>query len=281
MTSKTAEQLPSTCVDVKETCVYRSTGYNQHQMLLTQLVCGFLLLANAGSTAETTIAVFPKEQFEKSKLAKPIAEALVSKLQRPGWKVLDGTSAGKGTSLLKPVADVIEDELAIRAATLNADIMIVFEGELIKRRGETGFMFALSAYETITARNLASETTGVKTGSDDPIALAKAACDQVVPAAIKQMQDYLKFDAKTGRRYRIVLYNPPKNADMYMVTILRKICRHVKTRRRDDQLHFYSQCKTPRNEIIGEIKKAIRKKLRRKKYTIYPSPRQLIVIDFK
>ena len=250
-------------------------------MFLTYCLCGILLLADAGATAETTIVVFPAEQFENSKLAKPLAAALVSKLQRPGWKVIDGTAAEKCKSFLKPVEAVIEGHDAKRALSMDADIYIVFEGQLARSRGLKAFQLTVGAYETVTGRKMASETVISNPGAEDDLARAKEACDRAAPAVVSQLKDYMKSDARRGMRYLVVLYNAPKNADLKMVFILRKTCQHVKTGRHDERLSFYSQCKASRKEIIGAIKKGIRKKLGGKKYTILPSPRQLIVINFR
>lgn len=250
-------------------------------MSLAYWLCGILLLADAGATAEMTIAVFPTEQFEKSKLAKPLAAALASKLQRPGWKVIDGPATEKRKSFLKPVEAVIEGNDAKRALSLDADIYIVFEGRLARSREVRAYQLSLGAYETVTGRKMASEVVMSNPGPEDDLALAKEACDRVVPAVVSQLQDYLESDARTGLRYIVALYNPPKNADMKMAAVLRKRCRFVKTLRPDERQDFYIQCKASRKEIVEAIKTGIRKKLGGRKYTIYPSPRQLIVINFR
>jgi hypothetical protein len=195
--------------------------------------------------------------------------------------VIDGTSTTGSTSLLKPVKDVIEGKQAAKAATFNADIYIVYEGRLARSRGGKAYHLLLGAYETTTARKMASEAVMSNPGAEDELARAKEACDQAVPTVVSQLNDYLESDAKKGARYFVVLYNPPKNADMIISSALKKVCRFVKTIRHDERQEFYAQCKSSRKEIVGVIKEGIRKKLGGKKHTIYPSPRQLIVVNFQ
>jgi len=139
----------------------------------------------------------------------------------------------------------------------------------------------LSAYETATARKMGAEAAMSSPGSGDELAMAKEACERAVPTVAKQLTDYQEVDAQNGGRYLVALYNPPKDIDMTLAMALKKTCRHVKPKHRDERQDFYAQCKSPRKEIIGVIKKAIHKKHKGKKFTVYPSPRQLIVINFK
>ncbi len=254
-------------------------------MFLAQWLCGILVLAGAGASVETTIVVFPSEQFESSELAGPIAAALTSKLQRPGWKVIDGSTIDRKKSFLKLVEDILEGNYTKRALSVDADIYITFEGHLARLKDRQAFVLGVEAYQPLTARKLASETALSNPGPHDTaearLLLAMNACAQLMPALASQLEHTLKRDRQTGTRYNIVVYNPPKNLDMIMAMALKKTCRFVKPVRHEKRQDFYVQCKSPRKEIIGVIKKAIRKKLGRKKYTILPAPRQLIVVNFR
>jgi hypothetical protein len=257
----------------------------EREMFLTQWLWGILVLAGAGASAETTIVVFPSEQFENSKLAGPIAAALTSKLQRPGWKVIDGSTIDREKSYLKLVEDIIEGNYTKRALSVDADIYITFEGHLARLKDMRTFMLGVEAYEPLTARKLASETALSNPGPyetlEERLVLAMNACGQIMPALSSQLEQTLKPDQQMGKRYNLVVYNPPKNLDMIMAMALKQTCRFVKPVRHEKRQDFYAQCKSPRKEIIKVIKKVIRKKLRRKRYTILPAPRQLIVINFR
>ena len=184
-------------------------------------------------------------------------------------------------SFLKPVKALMEGRDAKRAMSLDADIYIVFEGNLMRSRGGKTFQLMLGAYETATARKMGAEAAMSSPGSGDELAMAKEACERAVPTVVKQVTDYQKADAKRGVRYNIVLYNAPENTDMKLHPFIKKVCPMIKTKRHDERLSFYSLCRVSRKEVIGAVKKGIHNKLGRKKYIIYPSPRQLIVIDFQ
>jgi hypothetical protein len=235
-----------------------------------------------------TLMVHPSKANKGKKERKVMEDLVNSYLTKAKWEVLDA----KGVSDLNKLVDAIgevaeaeEDEAAKLALAVGADVYIIFEANKEKKGSTVAYSVGISAYETTTARKLASETAlsaprANGTAGEESAAMMEALND-AMGRVIPQITDYWKEDAPKGNRFTVVLKNAPKNTDMKLAPVMKRMCRFVKTKSFPKQVNFYAQCKGDNLELAGGLAEGIDAKLGGHEYEFVAKNANNLIIVFK
>jgi hypothetical protein len=235
-----------------------------------------------------TLMVYPSKA-NKGKKNRQVMEDLVnSYLTKAKWEVLDA----KGVADLNKLVDAIgevgeaeEDEAAKLALAVGADVYIIFEANKEKEGSSVAYSVGISAYETTTGRKLASETAlssprSTWTAGEESAAMMEGLND-AMGRVIPQITDYWKEDAPKGNRFAVVLQNAPKNTDMKLAPVMKRMCRFVKTKSFPAQVNFYAQCKGDNLELASGLVEGIEAKLGGHEYEFLAKNANNLIILFK
>ena len=235
-----------------------------------------------------TLMVHPSKANKGKKNRKIMEDLVNSYLTKAKWEVLDA----KGVADLNKLVDAIgevgeaeEDEAAKLALAVGADVYIIFEANKEKKGSTVAFSVGISAYETTTGRKLASETAlssprSTWTAGEESAAMMEGLND-AMGKVIPQITDYWKEDAPKGNRFTVVLKNCPKNTDMKLAPVMKKMCRFVKTKSFPTQVNFYAQCKGDNLELAGGLSEGIDAKLGGHEYEFVAKNANNLIIVFK
>jgi hypothetical protein len=235
-----------------------------------------------------TLMVHPSKA-NKGKKSRKIMEDLVNSfLTKAKWEVLDAKGVAdlnKLVDAIGEVADSEEDEAAKLALAIGADVYIIFEANKEKKGSSVAYSVGISAYETTTGRKLASETAlssprSTWTAGEESAAMMEGLND-AMGKVIPQITDYWKEDAPKGNRFTVVLKNCPKNTDMKLAPVMKRMCRFVKTKSFPSQVNFYAQCKGDNLELAGGLSEGIDAKLSGHEYEFVAKNANNLIIVFK
>lgn len=235
-----------------------------------------------------TLMVHPSKANKGKKNRKIMEDLVNSFLTKAKWEVLDAKGVAdlnKLVDAIGEVADAEEDEAAKLALAVGADVYIIFEANKEKQGSSVAFSVGISAYETTTGRKLASETAlssprSTWTAGETSAAMMEALND-AMGKVIPQITDYWKEDAPKGNRFTVVLKNCPKNTDMKLAPVMKKMCRFVKTKSFPTQVNFYAQCKGDNLELAGGLSEGIDAKLGGHEYEFVAKNANNLIIVFK
>ena len=107
------------------------------------------------------------------------------------------------------------------------------------------------------------------------------ALNDAMGKVIPQITDYWKEDAPKGNRFTVVLKNAPKNTDMKLAPVMKRMCRFVKTKSFPKQVNFYAQCKGDNLELAGGLAEGIDAKLGGHEYEFVAKNANNLIIVFK
>jgi hypothetical protein len=237
-----------------------------------------------------TIMVHPSKANKGKKNRKIMEDLVNSYLTKAKWEVLDAQGSkdlNKLVDAIGEVGDAEEDDAAKLALAIGADVYIIFEANKKKAEATSSqaYEVGISAFETTTARKLASETalSAPRTtwvAGEDSAAMMEALNDAMAKV-MPQITDYWKEDAPKGNRFTIVLKNAPKNTDMKLNSVLKKACRFVKTKSFPTQVNFYAQCKGDNMDIASVLVDGIDSKLSGSEYEFLAKNANNLIIVFK
>ncbi len=237
-----------------------------------------------------TVMVHPSKANKGKKNRKIMEDLVNSYLTKAKWEVLDAKGSAdlaKLVDAIGEVGDAEEDEAAQLALAIGADVYIIFEAnkKSAAATSSQAYSVGISAFETTTGRKLASQTSlssprTTWVAGEDTAAMTEALSDamaQVMP----QITDYWKEDAPKGNRFTITLKNAPKNADIKLSSVLKKVCRFVKTKSFPTQVNFYAQCKGDNMEMAVVLSDGIDSKLSGNDYEFLAKNANSLIIVFK
>jgi hypothetical protein len=235
-----------------------------------------------------TLMVHPSKANKGKKNRKIMEDLVNSFLTKAKWEVLDAKGVAdlnKLVDAIGEVADSEEDEAAKLALAIGADVYIIFEANKEKKGSSVAYSVGISAYETTTGRKLASETAlssprSTWTAGEESAAMMEGLND-AMGKVIPQITDYWKEDAPKGNRFTVVLKNCPKNTDMKLAPVMKRMCRFVKTKSFPSQVNFYAQCKGDNLELAGGLSEGIDAKLSGHEYEFVAKNANNLIIVFK
>ena len=235
-----------------------------------------------------TLMVHPSKANKGKKNRKIMEDLVNSYLTKAKWEVLDAKGVAdlnKLVDAIGEVADAEEDEAAKLALAVGADVYIIFEANKEKKGSSVAYSVGISAYDTTTGRKLASETAlsaayANWTAGTESKAMMEGLND-AMGKVIPQITDYWKEDAPKGNRFTVVLKNCPKNTDMKLAPVMKRMCRFVKTKSFPTQVNFYAQCKGDNLELAGGLAEGIDAKLSGHEYEFVAKNANNLIIVFK
>jgi hypothetical protein len=235
-----------------------------------------------------TLMVHPSKANKGKKNRKIMEDLVNSYLTKSKWEVLDAKGVADLNKLVDAIGEVAEaeeDEAAKLALAVGADVYIIFEANKKKEGSSVAYEVGISAYETTTGRKLASETAlssprSTWTAGEESAAMMEGLND-AMGKVVPQITDYWKEDAPKGNRFTVVLKNAPKNTDMKLAPVMKRMCRFVKTKSFPGQVNFYAQCKGDNLELAGGLAEGIDAKLSGHEYEFVAKNANNLLIVFK
>jgi hypothetical protein len=235
-----------------------------------------------------TLMVHPSKANKGKKSRKIMEDLCNSYLTKARWEVLSAKGVADLNKLIDAIGEVEdteEDEAAKLASAIGADVYIIFEANKKKKGSSVAFEVGIEAYETTTARKLASETalSAPRTtwvAGEESAAMMEGLND-AMGKVLPQITAYWKEDAPKGNRFKIILNNAPKGADFKLSSHMKKACRFVKTKSFKTKVEFYAQCKGDNMEIAGHLAEGIDAKFSGAEYDFAAKNANNLIVVFK
>ncbi|HOX46557.1 MAG TPA: DUF6175 family protein [Myxococcota bacterium] len=231
-----------------------------------------------------TLMVYPSPASKGSKYRGQVEGDLNSYLTKARWEVLSTTGQEDLNKMVDAIGETMgaeEDEAAKIAMAVGANIYLKWEAKKEGNDDEVFYSVSIEAYETTTARKLASQRSNSARHStwaagEELKAIISAATDamgQILP----QITGYWGEDVQKGNKFYVVFKNAPKNAHLKMNGVLKKACTYASLDRQTaSEVVFRVQCKLDNIELQSAIDEGITAQLGGAEYDISSSKVSLI-----